>query len=74
VSRDGGGNGTVLGSLYVARFARSWPSSENGQPHPFLAPVVNIGGGGTANFVYDSNWVQKSKDALGDIVRDVREY
>ena len=74
VSRDGGGNGTVLGSLYVAKFARSWPSSENGQPHPFLAPVVNIGGGGTANFVYDSNWVQKSKDALGDIVRDVREY
>jgi hypothetical protein len=74
VIRDGGGNGTVLGSLYVARFARSWPSSENGQPHPFLAPVVNIGGGGTANFVYDSSWVQKSKDALGDIVRDVREY
>jgi hypothetical protein len=74
VTRDGGGNGTVLGSLYVAKFARSWPSSENGQPHPFLAPVVSIGGGGTANFIYDSNWVQKGKDALGDIVRDVREY
>lgn len=72
--RDGGGNGTILGSIYVARFARSWPSSENGQPHPFLAPTVSIGGGGTANFRYDSSWVQKSKDALGDIVRDVREY
>ena len=74
VIRDGGGNGTVLGSIYVARFARSWQSSENGQPHPFLAPEVNIGGGGTANFKYDSSWVQRSKDALGDIVRDVREY
>lgn len=74
VIRDGGGNGTILGSIYVAKFARSWPSSENGLPHPFLAPVVNVGGGGTANFIYDSSWVQKSKDALGDIVRDVREY
>jgi hypothetical protein len=74
VIRDGGGNGTILGSIYVAKFARSWPSSENGLPHPFLAPVVNVGGGGTANFIYDSSWVQKSKDALGDIVRDVREF
>ena len=74
ITRDGGGNGTILGSIYVAKFARSWPSSENGQPHNFLQPVVNIGGGGTANFIYDSDWVQKAKDALGDIVRDVREY
>lgn len=74
ITRDGGGNGTILGSIYVAKFARSWPANENGQPHNFLQPVVNIGGGGTANFIYDSNWVQKSKDALGDIVRDVREY
>ena len=74
VIRDGGGNGTILGSIYVAKFARSWPASENGDPHPFLAPVVSIGGGGTANFIYDSNWVQTSKDVLGDIVRDVREY
>ncbi|HEU4508340.1 MAG TPA: pilus assembly PilX N-terminal domain-containing protein [Pyrinomonadaceae bacterium] len=74
ITRDGGGNGTILGSIYIAKFARSWPSSENGQPHNFLQPVVNIGGGGTANFIYDSDWVQKARDALGDIVRDVREY
>lgn len=74
IIRDGGGNGVILGSIYVARFARSWPSSENGQPHPFLAPIVNIGGGGTADFKYDSQWIQRSKDAMGDIVRDVREY
>lgn len=74
IIRDGGGNGVVLGSIYIAKFARSWPSSENGLSHPFLAPTVNIGGGGTADFKYDSEWVQKSKDAMGDIVRDVREY
>lgn len=74
ITRNGGGNSTILGSVYVAKFARSWPSSENGQAHPFLAPIVNVSGGGTANFKYDSSWVQKSKDALGDIVRDVREY
>ncbi len=74
INRDGGGSGNVLGSIYVARFARSWPSSENGLPHPFLAPVFHTDGGGTANLMYDSDWVRKAKDALGDIVRDVREY
>ncbi|HVF22317.1 MAG TPA: pilus assembly PilX N-terminal domain-containing protein [Pyrinomonadaceae bacterium] len=74
VNRDGGGNGNVLGSIYIAKFARSWPTSENGLPHPFLAPVFHTNGGGTANLEYDSEWVQKAKDALGDIVRDVREY
>lgn len=74
VNRDGGGNGNVLGSIYLARFARSWPASENGLSHPFLAPVFQTGGGGTANLTFDSEWVQKAKDALGDIVRDVREY
>jgi hypothetical protein len=74
INRDGGGNGNVLGSIYIARFARSWPVSENGLPHPFLAPVFHTSGGGTANLEYDSDWVQKAKDALGDIVRDVREF
>lgn len=74
VNREGGGNGNMLGSIYIARFARSWPAAENGQPHPFLAPIFHTNGGGTANLKYDSDWVQKAKDALGDIVRDVREY
>ncbi len=74
INRDGGGNGNVFGSIYVARFARSWPASENGLPHPFLAPVFYTDGGGTANLEYDSEWIQKAKDALGDIVRDIREY
>ena len=74
INRDGGGNGNILGSIYVAKFARSWPSSENGQSHPFLAPTFHTDGGGNADLRYDSDWVQKAKNALGDIVRDVREY
>lgn len=74
INRDGGGNGNVWGSIYVARFARSWPASENGLPHPFLAPAFHTSGGGTADLKYDSVWVQQGKDALGDIVRDIREY
>ena len=72
--RDGGGSGDVLGSIYVAKFARSWPAVENGLPHPFLAPTFQTDGAGTSNLKYDSDWVQKAKDALGEIVRDVREY
>lgn len=74
INREGGGNGNVLGSIYVAKFARSWPAAENGLPHPFLAPTVHTNGGGTASLKFDSVWVQAAKDALGDIVRDVREY
>jgi len=74
VNRDGGGNGNIYGSIYLAKFARSWPASENGLAHPFLAPSFHTNGGGTSDLRYDSDWVQKAKDALGDIVRDVREY
>jgi hypothetical protein len=74
IQRNGGGNGNILGSIYVARFARSWPAAENGQSHPFLAPSFHTNGGGNAELRYDSQWVQTAKNTLGDIVRDVREY
>jgi hypothetical protein len=74
INRDGGGNGNVFGSIYVAKFARSWPAAENGLPHPFLAPSFHTSGGGNANLEYDSVWVQQAKDVVGDIVRDIREY
>jgi hypothetical protein len=74
INRNGGGNGNILGTIYVAKFARSWPASENGQPHNFLAPSFHTNGGGNADLRYDSAWVQTAKDALGDIVRDIREY
>jgi hypothetical protein len=74
VDRNGGGSGNVLGSIYIAKFARSWPAAENGLPHPFLAPRFFTDGAGTGDLKYDSVWIQKAKDALGDIVRDVREF
>ena len=74
VLRDGSGNGEVYGSAYVAKFARSWPASENGQPHPFLAPSFITDGAGNSTLQYDSPSVQRAKDVLGSIVRDVREY
>ena len=74
IYRDGGGSGNIWGSIYVAKFARSWPSAENGLAHPFRAPMFFTDGAGTSNLKYDSQWVQVGKDALGDIVRDIREY
>ncbi|HZI61458.1 MAG TPA: pilus assembly PilX N-terminal domain-containing protein [Pyrinomonadaceae bacterium] len=74
ILRDGGGSGNIWGSIYVARFARSWPSLENGLSHPFLAPTFVTEGAGTSNLKYDSVWVSQARDALGDIVRDIREY
>jgi hypothetical protein len=74
VLRDGGGSGDIWGSIYIAKFARSWPSAENGLAHPFQAPTFLTDGAGTSNLKYDSVWVQQGKDALGDIVRDIREY
>ncbi len=74
INRNGGGNGNIYGTIYVARFARSWPASENGNPHPFLAPSFYTNGGGTAELRYDSVAVQAGKDVLGTIVRDIREF
>ena len=74
IYRDGCGSGNIWGSIYVAKFARSWPSIENGLSHPFRAPTFFTDGAGTSNLKYDSVWVQQGKDALGDIVRDIREY
>lgn len=74
VERDGSGNGDVLGTTYVAKFARSWPASENGQPHLFLAPTFITKGAGSSKLVYDSPSVQTALNTLGTIVRDVREF
>jgi len=73
VERQGAGNGDILGSVYVAKFARSWPASENGLPHPFLATYFNTDGGGNGDMIFDSNAVATAKNVLGMIVRDVRE-
>ncbi len=46
MERDGAGNGNILGTTYIAKFARSWPASENAMPHPFLAPTFITNGDG----------------------------
>lgn len=74
MERDGAGNGNILGTTYVAKFARSWPASENGVAHPFLAPTFITNGTGNADLRFDSPSVQTGKDVLGTIVRDVREF
>jgi len=74
MERAGAGNGNVLGTTYVAKFARSWPANENGQPHPFLAPSFITSGDGNADLRFDSPSVQTGRNVLGTIVRDVREF
>ncbi|MGI8919744.1 MAG: hypothetical protein ACR2H6_14215 [Pyrinomonadaceae bacterium] len=74
MERDGAGNGNVLGTTYVAKFARSWPAGENGQPHPFLAPSFITKGDGNSDLRFDSPSVQTGRNVLGTIVRDVREF
>lgn len=74
MERDGAGNGNILGTTYIAKFARSWPASQNGQPHPFLAPTFITKGTGNADLRFDSPSVQTGRNVLGTIVRDVREY
>ena len=74
MERDGAGNGNILGTTYIAKFARSWPASENGNPHPFLAPTFITNGDGNADLRFDSPSVQTGRNVLGTIVRDVREF
>ena len=72
--RSGTGNSDLLGAIVVAKFARTWPSDENNQPHPFLSPVFNVTGGGTGLTAYDSNMVDKALASNGIRSLGVREY
>jgi hypothetical protein len=74
VNRDGGGNGQVNGAIVVAKFDRTWPSAQDGQPHPFLAPTFNTNGGGTSDIMYNSNSVARALGAIGARVSGVLEY
>ncbi|HEX5706197.1 MAG TPA: hypothetical protein VFX96_02805 [Pyrinomonadaceae bacterium] len=65
MTRSGGGNGDILGSIVVAKFARTWPASENGQPHPFLAPTFDTSGGGASTVGYSSTAVNRALNVLG---------
>jgi hypothetical protein len=72
--RSGTGHSDTLGAIVVASFERTWPSSENNDPHPFLSPVFNTTGGGTGTTRYDSNEVTRALAANGLRSLGVREY
>lgn len=72
--RSGTGNSNTLGAIVVASFARTWPSSENDQPHPFLTPVFNTTGGGTGTTRYDSAEVTRALNANALRVLGIREH
>jgi type II secretory pathway pseudopilin PulG len=74
VTRGGGGDGAFNGAMVVARFARTWPISENGMAHPFLTPTFNTNGGGNSDFQYNSTSVSRALNALGSRVGGVLEY
>lgn len=65
VNRDGGGNGVFSGAIVVVRFARTWQASEDGQPHPFLAPTFNTNGGGNSTIQNNSVAITNSLNVLG---------
>lgn len=74
LDRNGGGNGDILGALVVAKFARTWPASENGLPHPFLAPSYSTSGGGNSTIQYSSSAVSNAMNTMGNRVLGVSEY
>ncbi len=74
VTRNGGGNGSYNGAMVVAKFARTWPSSENGTAHPFLSPTFNTNGGGNSDFQYNSQSVNNALTSLGSRIAGVLEY
>jgi hypothetical protein len=74
MTRNGGGNGDILGAIVVAKFARTWPASENNQPHPFLAPVFDTNGGGNSTVQYNSTNVNNAMNSLGNRILGVQEF
>ena len=65
VLRNGGGGGTTLGSLVIAKF---------GATGDFLAPSFDSNGSGTSDVKYDSKWVENALTRLGPRVVGVSEY
>jgi hypothetical protein len=69
VYRSGGGNGNILGAMFVAKFDRTGADTDQ-----FQAPTFDTSGGGTANIQYSSDAVDKAKSVGGHAVRGIREY
>jgi len=63
--RNGGGNGSSLGSILVAKFNNSGD---------FLAPTFESNGSGNSSIQYDSDWVRRAMAAPGPRVMAVGEF
>jgi len=63
----------MYGAFAVARFARSWPSSENGLPHPFLEPSFDTSGGGSSTIGFDSDKTDTALSLAPPRVLAIRE-
>ncbi len=74
VNRSGGGGGDIYGSMVVAKFDRTWPAIEDGDPHPFLAPWFDTSGGGSSKLQYDSAALSGALSNVGNIVVGVSEF
>jgi hypothetical protein len=73
MTRNGGGNGDILGAIVVAKFDRTWPADENDEEHPFLAPTFQTNGGGNSTVQYDSVKVTNALKVIGVRVFGVQE-
>lgn len=69
VSRNGGGNGVIRGTIMVANFD---PNGAAGTG--FGGSSFSINGGGNSTVGYDSEWIKKAIDTLGISIVGVREY
>lgn len=69
ISRSGGGNGVIRGTIMVANFD---PNGAAGTG--FGGSSFSINGGGNSTVGYDSAWVKKALDTLGISIVGVREY
>jgi len=69
VYRSGGGNGNILGAMFVAKFPTSGADTDQ-----FSAPVFDTSGGGNATIQYCTDAVDKAKSVGGHAIKGVREY
>jgi hypothetical protein len=69
ISRSGGGNGVIRGTIMVAKFD---PNGAFGTG--FGSPSFSINGGGTSKIGYDSAWIRRALDTLGLAIVGIREY
>ena len=69
VYRSGGGNGNILGAMFVAKFPASGADTDQ-----FSAPVFDTSGGGNATTQYCTDAIDKAKSVGGHSIKGVREY